>query len=100
MWSGLGANALSGEACKKIFAAKNRPADNPLIAHISDMDMLSMLVADGRVPPQVKDFLDRSQLWPGPLTLLFPASVCTPDCVSVSVCICFVSVFVSVHVTP
>lgn len=41
---GIGANALNDEAVKKIFIAKGRAQDNPLILHISDMDMLSQIV--------------------------------------------------------
>lgn len=48
---GLGANALDGKAVMKIFAAKNRPADNPLIVHIATMADLAPLVAEVRPPP-------------------------------------------------
>lgn len=47
---GLGANALDGKAVMKIFAAKNRPADNPLIVHIATMADLAPLVAEVRLP--------------------------------------------------
>ena len=47
---GLGANALDGKAVMKIFAAKNRPADNPLIVHIADMADLAPLVSEVRLP--------------------------------------------------
>ena len=65
---GLGGNALSAEASRRIFEAKGRPADNPLIAHISEMDMLQTLVeAPGGV------FLTLAEhFWPGPLTLIAP----------------------------
>ncbi|MGE5632609.1 MAG: L-threonylcarbamoyladenylate synthase [Caulobacteraceae bacterium] len=68
---GLGANALSGEAVKGIFTAKGRPSDNPLIVHISCMDMLLYLIG--------KPLDDRAKLlinkyWPGPLTLIFKKS--------------------------
>ncbi len=72
---GLGANALSGEAVKGIFTAKGRPNDNPLIAHISNMNMLLYLIgsplSDG-AKQVIKKF------WPGPLTLIFKKSVKVP----------------------
>ena len=46
---GLGANALDAEAVSKIFEAKGRPADNPLIVHISDYEMLSGLAWKYRI---------------------------------------------------
>lgn len=67
---GLGANALNEEAAKKIYAAKGRPSDNPLIAHIADfkdLDSLVLTISEtGR--KLMKAF------WPGPLTLIFPKS--------------------------
>ncbi|KAG9105076.1 hypothetical protein FRC06_000049 [Ceratobasidium sp. 370] len=69
---GLAANALSTEATGKIFSAKGRPADNPLIVHVSDLPMLYTLL-----PPNfaLSDTYLRliESFWPGPLTLLFPA---------------------------
>lgn len=66
---GLGADALNPEAVRSIFAAKGRPADNPLIVHIHDRAQLSPLcdVPDASLP-----LMDT--FWPGPLTLLFPGS--------------------------
>lgn len=64
---GLGANALDGEAVKKIYAAKGRPSDNPLIAHISHRDQLAPLVRE--ISPLAKKLMD--EFWPGPLTLVF-----------------------------
>ena len=72
---GLGANALCGEAVRKIFAAKGRPADNPLIVHIADVDALDALVE--QVPPAARALMDA--YWPGPMTLLFPRKRCIPD---------------------
>lgn len=46
---GLGGNALDGEAVKRIFAAKGRPGDNPLIVHISALDQLSKVIS-GEMP--------------------------------------------------
>lgn len=67
---GLGANALDEEAAKKIYAAKGRPSDNPLIAHISCHKELGSLVAE--VPELGKRLAEA--FWPGPLTLVFPKS--------------------------
>ena len=67
---GLGANALDEEAAKKIYAAKGRPSDNPLIAHIAGMEGLRPLVAD---VPAVAEKLAEA-FWPGPLTMVFNKS--------------------------
>lgn len=75
---GLGANALSEEACRKIFEAKGRPSDNPLIVHISSFEMLKQVVAE--VPDKFSEVLER--IWPGPVTLLFPKSHNIPDVVT------------------
>lgn len=72
---GLGANALDGGAVRKIFAAKGRPADNPLIVHIADADALDALVE--QVPKAARALMDA--YWPGPMTLLFPRKPCIPD---------------------
>lgn len=71
---GLGANALNKEAAAKIYAAKGRPSDNPLIAHISSMEELSALV---REIPEAGRKLARAY-WPGPLTIIFPKSDAVP----------------------
>lgn len=75
---GLGADALNGKAVLKIFEAKGRPADNPLIAHISDKSELAPLVT--RVDERAQKLMDA--FWPGPLTLVFPKSNLIPDAVS------------------
>ena len=72
---GLGANALSSQAVKGIYTAKQRPADNPLIVHIASLDQLRRLLSptsDGSDPiPQV--YLPLIQrFWPGPLSILLP----------------------------
>jgi L-threonylcarbamoyladenylate synthase len=56
-----------------LFYLWHRPSDNPLIVHISSMEMLHTVAAS--VPPKVDEFLTRSQFWPGPLTILFPKKV-------------------------
>lgn len=63
---GLGANALENDAVAKIFAAKGRPASNPLIVHIADIEEIDAVVAD--FPPLAKKLA--TAFWPGPLTLI------------------------------
>lgn len=75
---GLAANALNGEAVKKIFLAKGRPQDNPLIVHIADFDQIYDLCL--AVPSQAKLLADA--FWPGPLTMIVPKGECIPDEVS------------------
>ena len=75
---GLAANALNGEAVKKIFLAKGRPQDNPLIVHIADFDQIYDLCP--AVPPQAKQLAEA--FWPGPLTMIVPKGDCIPDEVS------------------
>lgn len=65
---GLAANALDPEAVKKIFIAKGRPQDNPLIVHISRTEMLDGLVK--QVPELAKKCAEA--FWPGPLTMIMP----------------------------
>ena len=65
---GLAANALSDEAVPKIFAAKGRPQDNPLISHIASLDMLPMVVRE--VPGAAYRLAEA--FWPGPLTMVMP----------------------------
>ena len=64
---GLGGDALNGESSARIYAAKGRPSDNPLIIHIADMGDLSMIAKD--VPKEAYLLADR--YWPGPLTMIF-----------------------------
>ena len=71
---GLGANALDEEAAKKIYAAKGRPSDNPLIAHVSCMEEVYPLVS--WVPEAAKKLAQA--FWPGPLTMIFPKSGIVP----------------------
>jgi L-threonylcarbamoyladenylate synthase len=72
---GLGADALSEAAVRKIFAAKGRPADNPLIVHVAGVDQVAALV---RAVPAVAAAL-MAKFWPGPLTLVFERSAAVPD---------------------
>lgn len=68
---GLGASALSTDAVKSIYAAKNRPADNPLIVHVSSLDQLKRRVLQGAEIPDIYTLLI-DKFWPGPLTILLP----------------------------
>lgn len=65
---GLGADARNTEAVERIFAAKGRPSDNPLIVHISDQKQLEELVLP--YPDLARQLME--QLWPGPLTIVLP----------------------------
>ena len=75
---GLGANALDPHAVARIFAAKGRPTDHPLICHIASADDLAPLVAE--VTPLAQALADA--FWPGPLTLVLPRSAAVPDAVT------------------
>lgn len=71
---GLGANALDKDAAKKIYAAKGRPSDNPLIAHIAKPQELEPLVKE--IPKAAEKLMEA--YWPGPLTMIFPKSPVVP----------------------
>jgi len=75
---GLGANAYDEDAVKKIFKAKNRPSDNPLIVHISDISMLDDLVSF--ISEDAKKLMDA--FFPGPITLIMKKSNKVPESVS------------------
>lgn len=75
---GLGANALNSDAVKKIFEAKGRPQDNPLIVHISRFDMVNDLVET--VPEKAKQLADA--YWPGPMTMIMKRAAVIPDTVT------------------
>ena len=64
---GLGGDALNAESSAKIYAAKGRPSDNPLIVHIADMDALPLIAAE--IPESA--YLLADAFWPGPLTMIF-----------------------------
>ena len=72
---GLGANALDARAVDKIYEAKGRPGDNPLIVHIADFDDVKLLVKElaGTAEKLMEAF------WPGPLTLILKKSSIVPD---------------------
>ena len=72
---GLGGNGLDSEACKKIYIAKGRPSDNPLILHISEFEELNPIVRE--ISPAAQKLMDA--FWPGPLTMVFPKSEIVPD---------------------
>ena len=71
---GLGANGLDPEAVAKIFIAKGRPGDNPLILHVAEPKQMELFCHD--IPQAAYDLADR--FWPGPLTMVLPAKDCVP----------------------
>ena len=71
---GLGADGLNPEAVAKIFAAKGRPQDNPLILHITGPEQIELYCRD--VPPQA--YALAAAFWPGPLTMVLPAKDIVP----------------------
>ena len=71
---GLGGNALESTSSKKIFEAKGRPSDNPLIVHITEIDEATPLVKD--FPYLAKKCAEK--FWPGPLTMVLPKSDLIP----------------------
>ena len=75
---GLGANGLDGEAVARIFAAKGRPQDNPLILHIPSADWLERYCED--IPPAARALAAR--FWPGPLTMILRRRPIVPDAVT------------------
>ena len=75
---GIGADALNEEAVKQIYIAKGRASDNPLIAHISNIEMLKKLVVDvGEIEQKLID-----KFWPGPLTIVFKKKSIVPDIIT------------------
>ena len=75
---GLGANGLDPRAVARIFAAKGRPADNPLILHIADGHEVNKLAA--RVPANAAALM--AEYWPGPLTVVLARTRLVPDAVT------------------
>ena len=75
---GLGAHALDPAAVERIFAAKQRPAWDPVIVHVANLDTLTGLV--GEVPVHARRLMHA--FWPGPLTLLLKRTAAVPDAVT------------------
>ena len=71
---GLGGDALNKESSGKVYEAKGRPSDNPLIVHICDMNDLEKIVK--YVPEKVKCLAEA--FWPGPLTIIMEKSDIVP----------------------
>ena len=71
---GLGANGLDEQAVAKIFEAKGRPQDNPLILHICGPEQIELFCH--HIPQKAYDLAER--FWPGPLTIVLPAKECVP----------------------
>ena len=71
---GLGGNALDPKASMKIYAAKGRPSDNPLIVHIADIRDLDKIVTE--VPEKARILAEK--YWPGPLTMILPKADIVP----------------------
>ena len=72
---GLGANALDPEAVAKVYKAKGRPSDNPMIVHIAFPDGLRRLARE--VTPDMEKLMQA--FWPGPLTMVVPRDPVVPD---------------------
>ena len=66
---GLGANAFSDSAVRKIFYAKRRPSDNPLIVHVATLPQFHQLIPPSQVSEVAATLI--GHFWPGPLTLVF-----------------------------
>ena len=77
---GLGANALNPKAVLDIFKAKGRPADNPLIVHISDVSQIEKFSLAEEIPEYAK--ILAKKFWPGPLTMIVKKGKAVPDEVS------------------
>lgn len=73
---GLGADGLNEDAVRRIFLAKGRPQDNPLILHVPDAGWLERCCTD--IPPAAYALAER--FWPGPLTMILPRRDCVPLC--------------------
>ncbi len=74
---GLGADALQAAAAEKIFLAKGRPADHPLLVHVSQVEQVERLSTD--IPPAARKLMER--FWPGPLSIILPAQPLVPEIV-------------------
>lgn len=74
---GIGANALDDKAVSKIFIAKGRPSDNPLIVHICDFDMLKQCIDVSKISKLEEKLI--KAFCPGPFTIILPRSKNIPD---------------------
>ncbi len=72
---GLGANGLDGDACAKIYDAKGRPSDNPLILHVANRSMVDQIAAV--IPPMAEKLM--AAFCPGPITLIMKRRSIVPD---------------------
>ena len=75
---GLGANVFDEDAVKKIFKIKNRPADNPLIVHISDVSQINLLIQ--KMTPIAKKIIEN--FFPGPITIILKKNLIISDLVT------------------
>lgn len=75
---GLGGSALDDNSVRAIYAAKNRPADNPLIVHVASADQIQRLILTQlhTIPPVYHRLIEK--FWPGPLTILLPIEAGSP----------------------
>ena len=71
---GLGGNALDPQASMKIYAAKGRPSDNPLIVHIAELEQLEKITTE--IPEGARILAEKC--WPGPLTMILPKADIVP----------------------
>ncbi len=72
---GLGADAMNKEAAEKIYAAKGRPSDNPLIVHICDLEQVELAAQE--ISPAARKIMET--FWPGPLTVILKKRAAIPD---------------------
>ena len=72
---GLGADGMDAKAAEKIYAAKGRPSDNPLIIHIVELDQVEELAEE--ISDQARKIMEA--FWPGPLTVILKKKSCVPD---------------------
>lgn len=75
---GLGADARREDSVRAVFAAKGRPADNPLIVHIADIGQIGQIARE--IPPLALRLAEH--FWPGPLTMVLPKRECIPEVTS------------------
>lgn len=76
---GLGANALNPDSITKVYEAKGRPSDNPLIVHIAHFEDIPRLVKETTSKEYNLSISIGKKFWPGPLSILFPKSSVVPN---------------------